>query len=89
MRAVYEKAAGQNLIRYTTALLGPPTRHFRAEFFWGLWEYPEFTIWVSKKGFSIEVLPPPEMTSDRAEQLHRFAIQILSGNPVQVPEPRV
>lgn len=80
-RPVYEAAhkVGGTLADYAKGKLGPQTRCWTGEYLWYLWEYEKFTLWVSKRGFSVECLET--LTPQEAWDCELLAFKLLSTTP--------
>ena len=57
LASVGEAGSPRNFTKFAKARLGKQTRTFRNSYLYSLWEFPKATLWVSKRGFCIEVLP--------------------------------
>lgn len=66
------QSAPKNLVEWVKSRLGPQTRTFTGEFRYYLWEFQNYTLWVSNgKGLSVEVIPT--LTPDEAMTSYREA----------------
>ncbi len=73
--AAYQTAP-KNLVEWVKSRLGPQTRTFTGEFRHYLWEFQNYTIWVSNvKGIIVEVIPT--LTPDEAMAAYREGFKKL------------